>query len=44
MRPPPTSLDPPLYIIWLSNRLALSVPDEGYSRNAPCLAHLVPTF
>ena len=23
-------------IIWLSNRMTLSTPDEGYSRNALC--------
>jgi hypothetical protein len=23
-------------IIWLSNILNLSVPDEGYSKNVPC--------
>ena len=23
-------------IIWLSNRLTLSVPDDGYSRNVSC--------
>jgi hypothetical protein len=31
-------------IIWLSNILALSVPDEGYSRNAPYALNLISTF
>ena len=31
-------------IIWLSNILALSVPDEGYSRNASCAINLISTF
>ena len=33
-----------LYIIWLSNILALSVPDEGYSRNASCALNLIFTY
>ena len=28
-------------IIWLSNILDLSVPDEGYCRNASCALHLI---
>ena len=31
-------------IIWLSNILALGVPDEGYSRNVPCALNLIFTF
>jgi hypothetical protein len=27
---------PKILIIWLSNLLILSVPDEGYSRNMSC--------
>ena len=30
-------------IIWLSNILALGVPDEGYSRNASCALNLIST-
>jgi len=33
-----------LKIIWFSNILALSVPDEGYSRNAWCALNLISTF
>ena len=33
-----------LIIIWLSNLSILSVPDEGYSRNALCALHLISTF
>jgi hypothetical protein len=29
------------YIIWLSNILLLSIPDEGYSRNASCYLRLI---
>jgi hypothetical protein len=29
---------------WLSNILALSVPDKGYSRNVPCALNLISTF
>ena len=32
------------YIIWLSNLSTLSVPDEGYSRNASCALNLIFTF
>ena len=35
---------PKRYIIWLSNLLILSVPDEGYSRNASCALNLISTF
>ena len=28
----------------LSNLLILSIPDEGYSRNAPCALNLISTF
>ena len=31
-------------IIWFSNLLILSVPDEGYSRNASCALNLISTF
>jgi hypothetical protein len=31
-------------IIWLSNLSTLSVPDEGYSRNASCALNLISTF
>ena len=31
-------------IIWISNILALSVPDEGYSRNASCALSMISTF
>jgi hypothetical protein len=31
-------------IIWLSNMLVLSVPDEGYSGNASCELNLISTF
>jgi len=31
-------------IILLSNILALSVPDEGYSRNVSCALNLISTF
>ena len=31
-------------IIWLSNILALSVPDEGCFRNASCALNLISTF
>ena len=30
--------------IWLSNISMLSVPDEGYSRNASCALNLISTF
>jgi hypothetical protein len=33
-----------LYIIWLSNLSMLSVPDEGYSRNAMCPIYCIFTF
>ena len=29
---------------WLSNMLALSVPDKGYSRNVSCALNLISTF
>jgi hypothetical protein len=32
------------YIIWISDLSALSVPDEGYSRNASCALNLIFTF
>ena len=32
------------YIIWLSILSILSVPDEGYSRNASCAPKLMSTF
>ena len=35
---------PNILIIWLSNLLILSVPDEGYSRNVPCALNLMSTF
>ena len=35
---------PNTYIFWLSNISTLSVPDEGYYRNAPCALHLISTF
>ena len=28
----------------ISDAVALSVPDEGYSRNAPCALNLISTF
>ena len=31
-------------IIWFSNLSTLSVPDEGYSRNASCALNLIYTF
>ena len=31
-------------IIWLSNILALNIPDEGYSRNASYALNLISTF
>jgi len=31
-------------IIWLSHLPILSVPDEGYFRNAPCALNLIPMF
>ena len=31
-------------IIWISNILALSVDDEGYSRNASCALNIISTF
>ena len=31
-------------IIWISNILALSVDDEGYSRNASCALSIISTF
>jgi len=31
-------------IIWLSNILALSVPDEGYSGNVSCALNLLSAF
>jgi hypothetical protein len=31
-------------IILLSNLSVLSVPDEGYSRNAPCALNWISTF
>ena len=34
----------PPKIIWLSNLLVLSVPDERYSRNASCALSLISTF
>ena len=33
-----------LKIIWLSNLSILSLPDEGYSRNASCAPNLISTF
>ena len=35
---------PKLYIIWLSNLLIFSVPDEGYSRNKSSALNLISTF
>ena len=32
---------PKILIIWLSNLLILSVPDEGYSRNVSCTLNLL---
>jgi hypothetical protein len=29
------------HLVWFSNILALSVPDEGYSRNASCTLNLI---
>jgi hypothetical protein len=37
-------LFPKILIIWLSNLSNLRVPDEGYSRNAPCALTLISTF
>jgi hypothetical protein len=34
----------PTTCIWLSNISMLSVPDEGYSRNASCALNLISTF
>jgi hypothetical protein len=34
----------PLTINWLTNIFALSVPGEGYSRNAHCALNLISTF
>ena len=31
-------------IIWFSNILALSVPEDGYSRYATCALNLISTF
>ena len=31
-------------MIWFSNILVLSVPDEDYSRNASCALNLISTF
>jgi hypothetical protein len=31
-------------IVWLSNLSILSVPDEGYSRNAPCALYIISTL
>jgi len=31
-------------INWVSNLSILSVPDEGYSRNASCALNLISTF
>ena len=31
-------------IIWLSNLFNMSVPDEGYSKNASCAKNLISTF
>jgi hypothetical protein len=28
-------------LVWFSNIVALSVPDEGYSRNASCTLNLI---
>ena len=33
-----------LYIIWHANILALSAPDEGYSRNASCAPNLISSL
>jgi hypothetical protein len=35
---------PKRLITWLSNLSILSVPDEGYSRNACCALNLISTF
>ena len=32
------------YIIFLSNLLTLSVPDEGHFRNEPCALNWISTF
>jgi len=32
------------WIIWLSNRSIMSVPDEDYFRNATCALHLISPF
>ena len=33
-----------VFVSWLSNLSILSVPDEGYSRNALCTLNLISTF
>ena len=33
-----------VYIIWLFNRLSISVYDEGYSKNASCALKFISTF
>ena len=33
-----------LYITWLSNSLALDIPDESYLKNIPCALNLISTF
>jgi len=33
-----------IQIIWLSNMFSLNVPDEDYSRNAPCALNLLFSF
>jgi hypothetical protein len=33
-----------VFVSWLSNLSMLSVPDEGYSRNALCTLNLISTF
>jgi hypothetical protein len=42
----PFDVDAPKYlkIIWLSNFLAFTVPDEGYFRNALCALSLISMF
>ena len=35
---------PELWIIWLSNLLILSVPDEVYSRNVSCAINVISMF
>ena len=37
-------LFPKKLIIWLSNLSNLRVPDEGYSRDAPCALNLISAF